>query len=251
LILYLIIKKDWRTVISSILTTLILNLIALLWMGIGPFMEYYLRVSTQVLEIYHKFWANFSAYTLGYRLFEGTDSAIFANNYHALPLINLPGIAPLISIGFVVLFLTVSMVWAVKSNDLETSFAILVNLMVAISPIVWDHYYVMVTISLVVLLRNLARRSFPTRLTMVSGLIFLLLFLFNDRIGDVMIYLNGGVKVFQAHGYQLSFASSLITLLPLLELAVLTILLWSSRLNLPQEQMPDTVLLSMNPQSGT
>ena len=85
------------------------------------------------------------------------------------------------------------------------------------------------------MLRNLVRLAFPTRLTFVYVIIFLLLFLFNDRIGTVLILLNGGVDVLCANGNQLTFVSSLISWLPLLELVVLTILLWKSGKYLKQE----------------
>lgn len=235
LIIYLILKKDWRAVAASVLTTLGLNLVAFFIMGIGPFMDYYLHVSTQVLEIYHKFWANFSMFTIGYRLFEGTDSAIFANNYHALPLIDLPNLAPLVSIGLGAIFLVFGLVWAIRSSNVETSFAILVSMIVAISPIVWDHYYVMIIISLAVMLRNLVRHSFPTTQTLIYGSLVLLLFLFNDRIGTVMILLNGGKDLLQAHGNQITFASSMLSLLPLVELIALTILLWRSGVDQKQD----------------
>jgi hypothetical protein len=64
LILYLILKKEWRAAIASCITALGLNLVALSLLGINHFSEYYLQVSSQVLDIYHKFWANFSLYTL-------------------------------------------------------------------------------------------------------------------------------------------------------------------------------------------
>jgi len=62
-----------------------------------------------------------------------------------------------------------------------------------------------------------------------------LLFIFNDWIGTVLILLNGGVDVLRANGNQLTFVSSLISWLPLLELVVLTILLWISGKYLEQE----------------
>jgi hypothetical protein len=240
LIIYLILKKDWRAVVASSLTTLGLNLVALFMLGIGPFMDYYLRVSAQVLEIYHKFWANFSMFTIGYRLFEGTDSAIFEANFHAPPLINLPGLAPVASIGLVTTFLAVSMVWAIRSSNVETSFAILVSLIVAISPIVWDHYFVIIIISLVVMLHNLVKHSFPATQTLIYFIIVLLVFLFNDRISTVIILLNGGKDLLQAHGNQITFASSIISWLPMLEIIILSVLLWRSEISGKQRNYPLT-----------
>jgi hypothetical protein len=65
-----------------------------------------------------------------------------------------------------------------------------------------------------------------------------------------MISLNGGMDFLQAQGNQISFASSLISWLPLIELAVLSILLWRSGLNLPQEGLPEPIILPMEPQTN-
>jgi hypothetical protein len=51
-------------------------------------------------------------------------------------------------------------------------------------------------------------------------------FLFNDRIADVIFLLNGGKDWLQANGNQISFASSLLEILPMVELVILTVLLW-------------------------
>ncbi len=73
LIIYFALKKDWRTLITSCLTAFGLNLIALIVMGIGPIMDYYLRVTMQVSAIYHSFLKNYSLWSIGYRLFAGTE----------------------------------------------------------------------------------------------------------------------------------------------------------------------------------
>jgi hypothetical protein len=228
LIIYLILKKDWRTAITSILTTLGLNLVALLIMGFRPILDYYLHVTNQVLKVYQNFWANYSMFSIGYRLFEGTDSAIFIDNFHAPALVNLPSLAPWVSIGFMASFTVVCLVWAIRSNRIETSFAILVCLIVAISPLVWSHYFVMLIISMVVMYRILVRHSLPAMQTLIFVFIVLLLFLFNFRINSFIVLLNGGKDLLQAHGNQITFASSLLSWLPLLEIVVLSMLLWRS-----------------------
>jgi hypothetical protein len=53
-----------------------------------------------------------------------------------------------------------------------------------------------------------------------------MLFLFNDRIADVMCLLNGGQDYLQATGNQITFVSSLLEIMPMVELVILTILLW-------------------------
>jgi hypothetical protein len=107
------------------------------------------------------------------------------------------------------IFLGVSLYWALRSPNMDTAFAILVCLIVIISPIVWDHYLVILIISLAVMIRNLIRHSFPATETLIYSLIVLLLVMFNDQIGTVMIFLNGGRDSVEASGGQVSFISTL------------------------------------------
>jgi len=227
LIIYFLLKKDWRTVVVSSLTALGLNFVTLLIIGIKPFLDY-LKVTSQVVNFWRLVWDNTSLWSIGYRLFEGTKTTIVYNTLEAPPLIFMPKIAPLVSTILVVGFLLIGLVFALHSKDVDVDFAILACVIVAISPISWDHYFVMIIISLVVMLRNLARNSFPIWQTLIFSLIALLLFFFNDQIVNVVTLLNGGKDLLQAHGNQVTFGSSLLSCLPLLELIVLTFLLWRS-----------------------
>ncbi len=225
LIIYFALKKDWRTVFSSCITALGLNLIALAVLGIVPIMDYYLRVTGQVLAIYHSFLKNYSLWSIGYRLFEGTQPT--GGDYISAPaLVNLPSAAPLVSAGLAIAFLFAGLIWSLRSKDREIAFSIIVFVIVAVSPISWDHYYVMIIISLVVLLHSLVKNAFPPWPTIIFAITALMLFLFNDRISDVIILLNGGKELLQAHGNQITFASSTLEMLPMVELVFMTVLLW-------------------------
>jgi hypothetical protein len=239
LMIYLIWKKDWRTFVTACISTLGLNLVSLIVIGIDPFMEYYLKVSAQVYTIYHAVMNNLSLWSIGYRLFEGTGSTYFANFFKAPPLIAIPGLAPLFSAGLVAAFLIAGMVWAVHSSDIETAFAILVCIIVAISPITWNHYFVMIIISLVVMFRNLTRQSFPAWQTLIFIIISLLLFLFNEHIINIILKLNGGIDNLVTHGNNFTFGSSLLSWLPVIEIIALTILLWFSGINQKQAAIED------------
>jgi hypothetical protein len=239
LFIYLFWKKDWRTLVAASITTLGLNLVSLIIIGPGPFMDYYLKVSAQVFNIYHAIMNNLSLWSIGYRLFEGTGSAYFVNYFKAPPLIAIPGLAPLVSAGLVVAFLMTGMIWAVHSCDVETAFAILVCIIVAISPITWDHYFVMIILSLVVMFRNLTRQSFPAWQTLIFIIITFLLFLFNEHIINIILKLNGGIDYLEAHGNHFTFSSSLLSWLPVMEIIALTILLWRSGINQKRATIED------------
>lgn len=240
LIIYFALKKDWRTMLTSGITAIGLNIIALIVLGIGPITDYYLHVTMQVSEIYHSFLKNYSLWSIGYRLFEGTRPT-GGDFISAPPLVNLPNVAPLVSAGLAAIFLIAGLIWAIRSVDRDIAFSIIVCVIVAISPISWDHYYVMIIISLVVMMHQLVKHAFPTWLTIIFFITALLLFLFNDRIADVIFLLNGGNDFLQANGNQITFASSLLEILPMVELVILTMLLWRIGDRRKQVQIMDTV----------
>ncbi len=134
--------------------------------------------------------------------------------------------APLVSAGLAIAFLIVGFIWSIRSKDKEIAFSIVACVIVAVSPIAWDHYYIIIIISLGVLLLQLKKQNFPTWETIFSIIIILMLFLFNERIADVIFLLNGGVDFIQAHGNRITFASSLLETIPMVELVILSILLW-------------------------
>jgi Glycosyltransferase family 87 len=225
LLLYFGIKKDWRTFFSGCLTVFGLNLVALATLGIGPITDYYLHVMMQVSAIYHSFLKNYSLWSIGYRLFEGTKS-IGTDKISAPPLVNFPKIAPFISAGLAIAFLIIGLIWAIRSKDSDIAYSIMICVLVVVSPISWDHYYVLLIISVVVLLLNLARHSFPTWPTIISLIIVFLLFFVNDQIAKVIFFLNGGIELLQAKGNQITFATGLLEIVPIIEVVILTLLLW-------------------------
>jgi Glycosyltransferase family 87 len=225
LIIYFALKKDWRTFISSITSLIGFNLLALTIMGIGPFSDYFLHVTMQVSAIYHSFLKNYSLWSIGYRFFDGTRP-IGGNFISAPPLVSMPQLAPFVSAALAALFLIAGLILATRSSDINIAYAIMICVIVAVSPISWDHYYIMIVISLAILLQYLVRLSFPSWSTAIFLFIVLLLFLFNDHIADVMFLLNGGIGLVQARENQISFASSLLEILPVIQIIILTFLLW-------------------------
>ena len=224
LVLYYAIKKEWKIFISSCLTIATINVVALIVIGIGPISDYYLKVTLQASEIYHSYMRNYSIWSIGYRLFEGTHAAN-GDFLSAPPLINKPLIATLIAAGLALAFLVVGLVWAIRSKDKEIAYSIMLCVIVAISPITWDHYYLMLIISLVILAHRLHKNSFRQKIAVPFFIVALLLFTLNEYFAPVMIALNGGATLVEAHGNQITFASSLLETLPIFELVFLTVLL--------------------------
>jgi hypothetical protein len=237
LIVYFVIKKDWRTAISSVLTIIGLNLAALVVIGIGPVTDYYFTIMAQVSGIYHSFLKNFSLWSIGYRFFEGSRP-IGENYINAPPLINLPMLAPIVSAGLAISFFLIGLFWAKRSKSIEIALSIMICVLIAVSPITWDHYYIMLIICLVVMLHELSKNAFPTWPTLVFLIIAGAFFLANEHMSNMIILINGG-ELLRNKGNQITFASSLLEVLPILELVILTFLLGQRGMAKDKTDSPD------------
>lgn len=237
LMIYFALKKDWRALIASSLTALLLNMIALMVIGIKPFMDYYLKVSTIVLNGWRTVIYNFSLWSIGSRLFEGTGSTMTANSFIAPPLIYFPQVATLVSSVIAVFFLIIGLVGALRAKDLNIAFAIMVCVILGIAPLSWDHYYVLIVIVLAIGFQNLQMNSYPVWQTFLYTLVTGMILLFDDKISSIVTIINGGEKLLKANGYHITFISSLFYWLPILELVTLTILLLRSVIHQKQISM--------------
>ena len=233
LILYYAIKKEWRIFISSCITIVTINVVALMVIGFGPITDYYLKVTLQASAVYHSYMRNYSIWSIGYRLFEGTHGTS-GDFLSAAPLINQPQIAPLISAGLALIFLVAGLVWAMRSNNRDIAYSIMLCVSIGVSPITWDHYYLMLIIALVILAYHLFNNSFYYKLTVPFLILVVMLYTLNEYIGPAIFALNGGVAMAQANGNRISFSSSLLETLPIVELVLLTILLWRTGVSHPR-----------------
>lgn len=243
LIIYFLLKKDWRTSISAVITTAGLNLIALMIVGTGPFLDYYLHVSSQVVSFYQAEFANYSLWSIGFRLFSGTSTHVFTNAFITPPLVNFPEISPYVSSLIVIILFVFGLLYALRSQNLDQSYAIMICVILTASPIVWEHYYMLLIISILVLFRYLVDQHFPTSSTILLFLVGCLMFLFNDQIAEITNTLNGGAGVQSMQRMPITFISSLLAWVPMLELVVLSILLWKNSYTKRQPKV-NTGLLS-------
>jgi hypothetical protein len=228
IIIYFAIKRDWKALISSLLTVIGANLLAALVIGVGPFVYYYLQASSQVFSAYQAVLHNFSIWSIGYRLFDGTGSKVFVNFISAPPLVYIPQIAFIFSGLLAISYLVWGLVHASRAINLDTAVAILVCVILCISPVTWAHYYVMLVIPLLILYRLLWERNFPPGKTSVFLAIVLLLFLVNEQLVNIILSINK-ISPVNTNQTQITFASSLIALLPILEVIALSGLLWQGK----------------------
>ncbi len=235
IVLYFALKRDWRAFFASCITIIGSNLVALMVIGKGPFMDYYLHVIFQVSKFYYSTMNNFSLWSIGYRLF--TVTPVTAGYLNAPPLVNLPWLASIFSAGLVIAFFIIGTSWVIKSNDLYKAYAILVCILVGISPISMIHYHIMLIISLFILWANLVKSSFPKWQTLFSVIFTFFLFLSNEQVGSVLIYLNRQSNFVSGASNQITFLSSLLSWIPIISLVILAILIWRSGVNQNQGEL--------------
>ncbi len=159
-LLYFLLKKQWRTLIAASLMSAGLHALTAIFVGIEPLVDYYLRVPRDVLPYYQAHWYNLSLWTLGWRLFAGTESPMLVGPT-APPLISLPGLAPIFSTLVVMAALGIGLYWSLRSKSGDTAFALMICTSLMISPITWIHYYSMVLIPFSVVLQGLKIRKYP------------------------------------------------------------------------------------------
>jgi hypothetical protein len=195
-------------------------------MGFGVVADYYTRVGATVAPLYRAHEANFSAWSVGWRLFEGVSSPI-VSSLTAPPLIHSPLAARVVAYALPALVLAVALLLALKAKSFDTSFAILVCASVLVSPIAWSHYLLLTAIAAVVTLRRLVSRGCAVWLRRVAVVVGLLLFV--PRLEMMRV-----VRAFAVNPaapdevVTVPFAAGLLTLIPAAATLGLMWLAWKS-----------------------
>ena len=150
LLLLLLFRKRFKSVLAGSAVFVCLNLIALLLMGVRPVATYYFQKSSEIASIYSNNAFNYSAWTIGARLFAGTK-AFDAPWFHTVPLVDAAVLVPFTSIACVIAILVYGFFVSLKARSFDTSFAALVNTAVIVSPVAWIFYLTLALLSIAVL----------------------------------------------------------------------------------------------------
>jgi hypothetical protein len=209
-------RKKWQFVFSVFITTIGANIISGAVMGFDYLLKYYLEVSQLVVSLYRGFFANFSLFTIGWRVFYGTGSSVRIG-IEAPPLYFSEIAARITSIFIPFMFLVLCLWMAFRNKHLDLVFIILISTSLLVNPIVWHHYLIIAVFPLILLLRFLWDHQHSKSEFIVSVLVILLLFASRVQIRD-LVYLLGGELPGSNVSVQVSFWTSLITLEPILPL---------------------------------
>jgi len=139
LLVYFVINRRWTTVMATAVAFAAWNLAAAAVLGPTTF-EHFVRYAMPEVLRYRDWWTNFSITGFWFKLFDGTSG-------HSVPLMQDPFVAQLgawISIGLVLLLATAAVFRARRDSAARTSsLALLITATTLVSPVTWDHYFLL------------------------------------------------------------------------------------------------------------
>jgi alpha-1,2-mannosyltransferase len=224
ILLFFALRRNWRVVSAAVAAVGLANLLAALLMGFGAVAHYYLKVSGAVAPLYRAHVYNFSAWSVGWKVFSGTGSPVL-EGIQSPPLWSAPILAQVVSYALPLALLVVGLWLASCARSFDTSVAILVCVSILVNPIAWIHYLVLATIPGVVAARHLIRLKLPSRETFLAVAIGLLLSVPNNALTRIAL-LFATERSLAGEEPTVPFAAGLLTLI---HLPVVLSLLWFVR----------------------
>ncbi|HQH25811.1 MAG TPA: glycosyltransferase family 87 protein, partial [Oligoflexia bacterium] len=209
IVFFLLIRRNWRALSTVFIVLVCSHILSWLLIGKDGLKSYYGEAVPAVIQSYRADGANLSLFGFGQRFFGGLRPPVRVD-IAVPPLIDLPEAAPYAGAGIAAIVLFWVMLTCLKANRPETGPALLIALSAVFSPVVWLHGLSVMLIPLSVAFMFLQGLSFPSRHTAACAV---LVFLF--YCGDLFS------KLLPGDGEPVSFALSLITLLPTVLVLVL------------------------------
>lgn len=170
LLLYLLIRKQYSGVVTGLATIAALSLLAILVLGPGAYYDYWTEVIPS-LSKYRGHWGNQSIVGFWHRLFVGSPVAPGVQ-----PLIVAPWLAWLMTFlsAFYLVVETIRVTRRANGGDTsERGYWLFVTTMVLLGPLTWNHSQLLLTVPVVLLLRDSAFEKPPTirRLALLFSLL--------------------------------------------------------------------------------
>ena len=220
IVIFLAFQRRWRAIFVTVVSVGVTNLAAALLMGFDRVFHFYLEVGGPVSTLYHAYEDNFSVWTVGWRVFEGTGSPVAAG-ISAPPLVQSLTLARIVSVALPLTLVVIGLVLAVRARSFDTSFGILVCISILVSPVAWRHYLVLSLIPLAIIGKRLITLDWPKRETNVSLFLGLLLFIPRSLLDRIMFALSGNDSAMRV-----PFTIALLSYVPAVALLGLIVLLW-------------------------
>lgn len=229
--LLLLIRRCWHGFIATAATTIAINLAAMSLIGLGPLWRYYTTTSSMLVSGWSADTANFSTWSLSWRLFFGAASRGFVVDLIS-PIYQSATLASRISAVIPILFLVSGFYLALKMRNFDFSFGLMVCVSILFSPIAWNHYLVMAVIPVAIAIKTLTQNHgfikirWNIYLTTTTIGFFLI---FPESSLRKLMYLFETQQSTDLRGvitHQIPFTAGLLSLVPLAALLGLIWLLW-------------------------
>ena len=219
---FLLLRSKWKAAGTALAVLLVGNIVAGLWMGFDRVLYYYLNVSSTVALDYRQHEGNFSLWTIGARLFEGTGVP-GASGIQSPPIYFAPGLAGPVTLGLLLAALGLSLWLALRAKDIDTALSILVCASLLLSPVVWVWYFILLIVPLSVIGFRLSRAQFEMRETNLFILVCLLLFFPRELLVTILnVFVDPSTRPLPT----VPLPWSLVTLMPQVVMLVCLWLVW-------------------------
>jgi len=229
LVIVFLFWRHWRVVGATGATVLLGCLAAACVLGFDTLLAYFAVVLPGVSEAYRAQWSNWSAWTVGWRLFDGTTAGPLTGiltSITAPPLLKCVPAAAVTSMVLPGLVLAAGTALAHRVRSLDAALGVMLCVSLLISPVSWSHYIELLCVPIAWVIHWLVRDRFPVAETNASLATAGLLFFSLDTLWATLAYASAGRPPVAAVGqYVPPFAPTLLTLGPGLAVAALACLL--------------------------
>jgi hypothetical protein len=222
-LIYLLLRRNFRALFAAVASWIALNAGAALLMGWQEVIYYYMQVGRQVEPLYRAHERNYSIWSLGFRLFDGTGSPVVAG-IEAPPLIYAPALAPYASALFVLAVLVLGLMLACRVKNFEAAFAVLICTSLLVNPLAWSHSLILASLPITIVMKGIHKARLNRREAYAALVVGLLLFTAIGLRGLIIVL--AGQKPAEAASLMVPFGVSLLTLLPAVGVLGLLWLAW-------------------------
>ncbi len=221
-LLVFLVRREWRSLVAVLSTVLLGYGVAAWAIGANVVLVYLTQVLPTVTRFYQANPYNISAWTVGWRLFDGTDAGILPG-ISAPPLVQSAPAAAVVSALLPALILLASLVTVWRQRSEARSLGLMICVSIMVSPISWNHYLLLTAIPAVEAGIWLIQHHLPSRATNL-GLLVGMLLLTGDEWTTLVLALVGKAIVPGGTVF-VPFAPALLTLGPTVAVAALALLL--------------------------
>jgi hypothetical protein len=183
-LLLLMLRRIWGAVAAAVLIVLVGYALSTWVIGIDRVYAYFTQVLPIENALYRNSGRNLSLWTVGWRLFGGTNDGV-----EIVPVVPSTLAAVIVSVAFPMAVLFIVTIWASRRRDLDSALCLMVCVSLLVSPILWTQYLILQLIPAAYVVRRLLVRNLPLRETaagLAVGALLLIPFTWWSALADFL-----------------------------------------------------------------